>query len=479
MPPRHGASVVARYSVHRGHGWLIALGLMGACSPAASSDGDGSGGGGVPFDDGGADGSSTTGDGGSASDGVAIDVGPLPDGGASLPPIAVAPCGGRVHCVKPGDDLQRAIDGAADGDAVQVAAGTFAGNFSVSNKSLLLAGGFALDFASRDPSTHETRLDAKGSGTVVTVQGKTVRIDGFTITGGAGDPGRSYAGGGVLIDLGIVTVSNNRIVANVVAQANIGPTDTRGGGILANGDPQSVILIVSNRVEGNVSGRGAAIASSDVGTLLIDSNTILNNRGYSDHGGGVFVNSPNATIRSNWIEGNEIGPAVNPYGVGGGVYVHQVGTSAHLSYNTYTKNKAPSAGSGFFVDNGAHATLDHELFYENACPEKSGAAILVDATDDSKPVGSMLTVSYATVADHPCTTTYNGNGVMVVGLGSQATVTRSIFFNDGPNEFASAAGGTAPAVSDSFTAGDPLFVNASGGDFHLQAGSPASGYGRY
>jgi hypothetical protein len=404
-----------------------------------------------------------------------------PDASSDLPPVVAAPCGGKVHCVHAGDDLQAAINGAADGDVIQVEGATFQGNFRVTNKSLLVAGGFDASFASRDPSTHETRLDAKGSGTVVAIdaQGKTVRVDGFTITGGTGDPTRAYQGAGLYVGLGAITVSNNVITANVVAAANIGPTDTRGGGLIANGDGASVVLIVSNRVEGNVSGRGAGISSSDVGTLLIAGNVIQNNRGYSDHGGGVFVNSPNATLRGNWIEGNEIGPAVNPYGYGGGVYVHQVGTTAHLSYNTYTKNKAPSTGSGFFVDNGAHATLDHELFYDNACPDKSAAAILVDATDDANPIGSILAVTYTTVADHPCHTTYDGNGLMVVGPGSQATVETSIFWNNGPNQFADAVGGTPPMVSDSFTTADPMFVDATNGDFHLKPGSPAAGFGRY
>jgi hypothetical protein len=409
------------------------------------------------------------------------DDGAMPDAGRDLPPILPSACGGNVRCVRAGDDLQKAIDGAVDGDIIQVAAATYPGNFTLTRKSLLVAGGFDASFASRDPSARETRLEANGSGSVVTIraEAKTVRLDGFTISGGGGDPARAYSGAGVAVDLGTVTISNNRIVGNVVANANIGPTDTRGGGILATGNAASTISIVGNRIESNVSGRGAAIASSDVGTLVIAENVILQNRAYSDHGGGVFLNSPNATLRGNRIEGNEIGPAVNPYGFGGGVYVHQVGTVAHLSYNTYTRNKAPTTGSGFFVDNGAHATLDHELFYANACPVKSGAAILVDATDDANPIGSTLSVAYTTVAEHPCQTIFNGNGLMVVGPGSQATILRSIFWNNGPNQFASANGGAAPIVDDSFTSADPLFVDAAAGDFHLQVGSPAAGYGRF
>src|SRR5512140_3462500 len=106
---------------------------------------------------------------------------PTPDAGVHLPPINPSPCGGKVHCVRPGDDLQAAIDASASGDVVQVAEGPFTGNFVVSAKSLLLAGGFDTTFATRDPSTRETRLDAGGSGSVVTLRapGLTVRVDGF------------------------------------------------------------------------------------------------------------------------------------------------------------------------------------------------------------------------------------------------------------------------------------------------------------
>src|ERR1700733_12359192 len=135
----------------RASGGLLALLLVACSSTDAGSPAGGPGAlDGGSSDDGtvvgpGVDGGSDATNDGDASPPDAI--APLPDAGTTLPPINPSPCGGKVHCVKPGDDLQAVLAASASGDVVQVAEGTFKGNFVVSGKALLVAGGFDTTFA--------------------------------------------------------------------------------------------------------------------------------------------------------------------------------------------------------------------------------------------------------------------------------------------------------------------------------------------
>jgi hypothetical protein len=358
------------------------------------------------------------------------------------PSPSALPCtglGGHVLCVDiasaapnelgtadaPFRSLARAIALAPDGATVQVAAGLYRENIVVDQRTLTLLGGFAAggDFARRDPGS-VTTLEGDGTSAVVTLleAGDSI-VDGFRIIGGRGRPGDRREGGGIYADGGRVTLSHNLIEDN-----DAGSGEDRGGGIAVYGPAR----IVANVIRRNRAGRGAGLFGAGDG-LVIEGNTIEDNVGVGDHGGGVFL-SGRVTFARNLVYRNEIGRALD-YGWGGGVYAHDVGTDVALRGNVYSHNFAPSIGAAFFIDNGAHASSDHELFVENVCPERGGAAIYVDSLDDSGRTGSEITVDHATIVDHACRNQVGGNAVYVEGRGSRATVTNSIAWGNGDDWF--------------------------------------------
>jgi len=383
---------------------------------------------------------------------------PGTDHGAELSrtPDPPAACdGGHVLCVagdspepeergtadRPYHSVAAALAAAGQGDVLQVAQGTYPENLRLEALSVQLLGGFPGDtrYGTRDPAAHPTILQGVEEAAVVTLIESSAIVDGFTITGGAGHfDGDRWEGGGIYAEGGAPTISGNVIEGN---DARHGPSDevlSRGGGVAVSGGDA---WIVGNVIRGNQAGRGAGVAASGP-SLLISRNVIEDNAGDHDHGGGLFVSSPNVEISANRIARNEIGRDLG-YGWGGGIFLHELGTYARLSKNVVSENYAPLLGSGVFVDNEAHAVLAHELYVGNACPQRGGAGLYVDGLDDTGTTGSFVEASQITVADHGCQNELGGNGVFVEGT-SQVTITDSLFWGNG-DDFFTALGSTIEA----------------------------------
>jgi hypothetical protein len=374
--------------------------------------------------------------------------------------------------------VQAAIDAAASGDTIRVAAGTYTENLRIEAKALVVQGGYSSGWI-RDIGANLTTLTGAGGNAVINLIEADATIDGFRIRGGTGSTEElpyGYHGGGIYSRGGSPTISNN-VIENNDVRSEDAPSETNFGGGVHVSDAASA-NILNNIVRGNFAGRGAGLSVVSVQAALIQGNTIEDNTSVGDHGGGLYVAVVNARITQNIIRRNEVGRALG-YGWGGGLIVFNPGNYAEISFNRVYENFAAGYGAGEFIDEGARADIHHELIYRNL--SKDGCeAVSAIAVDGGDGVGSQATITHCTVVGNACETAIRGNGLQVEGM-SSASVTNSIFWNNGGDDFAVDATSTLSVTytcSEEAIAGtgnisaDPRFVGAAADNYRLAAGSP-------
>lgn len=257
---------------------------------------------------------------------------------------------------QPCGTLQYALDAAASGDVIKIAAGTYVDVHSrpapaeylgaedvlqvaYIDKTVTLKGGYlAPGFAEPpDPEVNQTTLDAQGAGRVLFIAGDVApRIEGLRITGGdatglgGGVNEQHDAGGGVYILDTEVTLIGNWVYENVA--------EWFGGGLY---------LVDSNSyLEGNT-------ISDNVAASV--------NGGY---GGGLALYRSHARLVQNTVTGNDA-----EYD-GGGLYLFD--SDAALVGNVVSNNYP----HGLCIVNGDEATL-----VGNTISENNGIGLLLDNSD--------------------------------------------------------------------------------------------------
>jgi len=384
--------------------------------------------------------------------------------------------------------IQKAINNAANGDLIKVAKGTYSEAVQITEKKVELIGGYAGsgNFDASDPQTNVTIISGTSAAPCIKVRivdaaiSGTLKIRGFTIRNGQR---------GIELDNDGWSENLNNIVIgyNIIENNGLENTLQHGGGIGLTGKN---VTIQYNVIRNNKSGRGAAISSWNTppDNFLIVSNRIENNTGYDDHAGGINIVGK-GTIIGNTFVGN-VAAKNYTYGWGGAIVIfcpsETVDTDVTLSFNTYYNNYAPSRGGAVFVDDRAIVRMEHELLYNNKTTSGSGSAIYVDA--DWIPNPSVLYMNNCTVYGNT-TNAYNGAALFVQG--SKVEIENCIFWNNG-FDFEKVDEGSLQATlsvkysltEKGFTgtgniSADPLFADASKGDFHLlSAGgryNPATG----
>jgi Right handed beta helix region len=342
-----------------------------------------------------------------------------------------------LHVPQDYPTIQSAIDAAATGDTVLVAAGTYNETIDFQSKAITVASesGAASTIINGDGVGHVVAMGANPGETPV-LRGFTVRNGGpYGDTDGAidtfGGPAliedntitanRFCGDGAVTAGFSAATIRNNVISGNsqVLCSGGVG-----GAGVSIQGE--GTVQVLNNVITGNRHDSGAGgVELFAAGTPTISGNVIKDNVGWI--GGGVsLVNDSDATITNNIIAGNQGAQ-------GGGIYV-----------------SVPFGARGPLVVNNTVA----------ANRANTGLAVYATGFHAQTSFVNNILVGHGTAAIVECDGTYEPNPPVFQ-------------FNDVYN------GGTGPAFGGTCTgqtgmngniSADPSFVDAAGGDFHIRQG---------
>ena len=442
--------------------------------------------------------------------------------------LFVKPTGSGSACVQSSPcTLATALATAAVDDTIHVAAGVYTGTGTevvLLDKTVSLLGGWSgapSGAVVRDPVAYESVLDGEYARRVVKITGGAPTLDGLTIrrgnasglTAGCGSGYHTPAGcgGGVFISSAGATVRNAQLTDNVAVSTAVNPNwGGYGGGLYAYRSTTTMVegCIFRGNVgsaAGNGNGGGVQIVDSN-GPVEVRGSRFIGNQatsfdGKSGFGGGISIihcihEMP--IVESNVFHDNVAratpynsstssdGNAIFALGSRAVVRGNAVRSDAHGFAVAFTESDVEVAGNTVIADSENSA-----LYFYNGHGSQSVVTnnVLVGGSnhtvrahnDNGNPVrllmshntviGGAALVGIIITSGTEATLTNNlvagaAQGIVVNGTGA-ASVDYTLFWNNVDD----GVRGTNPID------GDPMFVNAPAGDFHIQAGSAAIGVG--
>lgn len=268
-----------------------------------------------------------------------------------------------------------------------------------------------------------------GGGGIEVDLGSTAVITGNHVlsntTGGWGS-------GGILVtDDALVTIHSNEIAWNTV-------TGSGAGGIRVN--VGSIVTVANNHIHANEGAGGGGIAAAWYSIIDVYSNTIADNEAMAHGGGGLrLTDHVTATVDGNVIVNNGASS-------GGGIATDD--SAVTVTNNIIASNYGPD-GDGIIVWDGS-GVADVRVINNT----------IISNTADGVCVGGGTVLVRNNIL-------YGNGGAGICKYEPGATVTsdHNAFWNNGW-DYANVTPGTGDISAD------PLFVDAAGGDYHLQADSP-------
>jgi Right handed beta helix region len=342
-----------------------------------------------------------------------------------------------LHVPQQYPTIQSAIDAAAAGDTVLVAAGTYNEAIDFQSKAITVAS---------ESGAGSTIINGDGVGVVVTMNanaGEAPVLRGFTVRNGgpygSTDGAIDTSGGAALIE-------NNTITANLfcgdgAVTARFSAATIRNNVISGN----SQVLC-----SGGVGGAGVSIQGA--GTVQLLNNLITGNTHTSEAGGVGLFGAGTPTISGNVIKDN-VG------WIGGGMSIENV-SDATITNNIIVENEGAQGGGIYlsvpYGDRGPLA-VNNTIAANRA---NTGLAVYAVGFDMQAAFVNNILVGDGTASVFQCDGTYDPN---------PPTIRFNDVYNSGTG---SAYGGICTdqtAVNGNISA-DPSFVDAAGGNFHIRRG---------
>ena len=247
--------------------------------------------------------------------------------------------------------------------------------------------------------------------------GGTLNVNGGSITNNS-TTGTSTSGGGILNDLGVLTVTDTEIIANTSIRA--------GGGIEDNSAAGNTLTLTNVTLNGNSTasspGNGGGLHITGPGDSMISDCTVTENSA-SAEGGGLWNGAGVMTVvNTNIVSNTTVGDGADQGGAGifnaGGTLIVVGG-----SINNNTTTGTSTSGGGILNDMGVLTVTGTPISGNTSV--RAGGGI-----EDNSTEGNTLTLSNVTLSNNTTgATPGNGGGLHITGPGdsmiSDCTVTEN------------------------------------------------------
>jgi hypothetical protein len=300
--------------------------------------------------------------------------------------------GGGVHITGPGNSLIESCtvssnEASAEGGGLWNGAGLMTVNSTTLEGNIVIGDG----------------ADQGGGG--IFNAGGTIVVDACDILTNQ-STGPSTSGGGILNDLGVLTVTNSSLVGNSTIRA--------GGGIEDNSAMGNTLTVtnvfLSENTTGASPGNGGGIHISGPGNSMITACNVSDNTAAAE-GGGLWNGTGFMTVRASLIAGNETnGNDANQGGAGlfnagGTMMVDSCSISANIALGT------SASGGGILNDLGV-LTVINSLIQDNTSVRAGGGI------EDNSLAGNTLILQDVSLFNNSTgAAPGNGGGLHITGPG--------------------------------------------------------------